>query len=62
MNPKKSNSNEAAKPTTYRITDSDKKLITEAHGSLSNFFNECVAREIKKIEKKKGVKSKITKS
>jgi hypothetical protein len=62
MNPKKSNSNEPANPTTYRITDSDKKLIIDEHGSLSSFLNECVAKEIKRIQKKKGVKAKITKS
>ncbi len=62
MNPKKSNSNEPALPTTYRITDTDKKLIADEHGSLSKFLNECVSKEVKRIQKKKGVKPKITKS
>lgn len=62
MNLKKSESNEIAKPTTYRITDSDKNTISDEHGSLSVFLNECIAKEVKRIQKKKGVKSKITKS
>ena len=62
MNPKKSNSNEPALPTTYRITKTDKQLIEEEHGSLSEFLNPIVAREVKRIQKKKGVKPNITKS
>ena len=62
MNPKKSKSNEIANPTTYRITDKDKKVISDAHGSLSNFLNAVIEKEIKRIEKSKGVKSNITKT
>lgn len=62
MNLKKSSSNEVAEPTTYRITNTDKTLIADEHGSLSKFLNECVAKEVKRIQNKKGVKSKITKS
>ena len=44
--------------TSYRISESDKRLINMEHGSLANFFNKCVSREIRRIQKRKSVKPK----
>lgn len=59
MNNLKSESGEIAKPTTYRITDTDKKVLVKEHGNLAKFLNAAVAKEVKRIAgKKKSVKSK----
>lgn len=61
MRTRKSASNQVAKPTTYRITEADKKLLCKEHETVSAFLNKCVSSEVKRLQKKKGAKPKITK-
>ena len=52
-------STEPTSVTSYRISDNDKNVIVAKHGSLSNFLNECVAKEVKRLSKnKKSIKTK----
>lgn len=43
--------------TSYRIGIEDKKAIAKKHGTLANFLNKCVAKELgKKLVKTSEVK------
>ena len=46
---RKSNSLELSHNITYRIAESDKKLIIQEHGTISRFFNNIVESEVLKI-------------
>lgn len=58
MNKIKSDSGEISNVKSFRITDHDAMVIKIEHGSLSNFLNEAIAKEVKRIKRKKSVKSK----
>lgn len=45
-------SNGPTKVITYRITEYDKAIIANEYGSLTEFLNKCIAKEINKLEKK----------
>lgn len=51
-------SNDITTIFSYRITEADKKIIAEEHKSLTEFFNKVVKKELKRLEKIKGVKQK----
>lgn len=62
MNNIKSASGEIAVPTTIRVAPSDKKVISEEHTNFSNFINAAIAKEVKRIEKKKALNQSKTKT